>query len=88
MRKTVHIFESNSEINYEQNYNFFMNVSDLILEKILNDRDFRMKTALALGVTERNVQILAQKNSDNLTKYAAFVFFKSTGLKEKEIFAP
>jgi len=63
-----------------------MNVSELIREKILNDKSFRLQTALALGVTERNVQILAAKNSDNLTKYAAIKFFKSTGLKEKQIF--
>ncbi len=64
-----------------------MNVSDLIIDKIVTDKSFRLQTALALGVTERNVQILASKNSDNLTKYAAIKFFKSTGLKEKEIFA-
>jgi hypothetical protein len=63
-----------------------MNISELVREKILNDKSFRLQTALALGVTERNVQILALKNSDNLTKYAAVKFFKSTGLKEKEIF--
>ncbi len=63
-----------------------MNISELVREKILNDKSFRLKTALALGVTERNVQILASKKSDNLTKYAAIKFFKSTGLKEKDIF--
>ena len=63
-----------------------MNISELVREKILNDKSFRLQTALALGVTERNVQILAIKNSDNLTKYAAVKFYKSTGLKEKEIF--
>jgi hypothetical protein len=77
-----------SEINYEQIYNNLMNVSDFILEKILTDRHFRMQTALALGVTERNVHILATKNSDNLTKFAAYKFYRSTGLKEKDIFAP
>ena len=63
-----------------------MNVSTLILEKIKTDRVFRQHTALALGVTERNVEILASKNSDNLTKAAAVKFYKSIGLKEKEIF--
>jgi hypothetical protein len=62
-----------------------MKVSNLRLEKIINDRDFRLKTAIALQVTERNIQILAKKNSDNLTKYAAIKFFLSTGLKESEI---
>lgn len=63
-----------------------MRVSSLILEKIKNDRVFRQHTALALGVTERNVEILGTKNSDNLTKAAAVKFYKSTGLKDKEIF--
>lgn len=63
-----------------------MRVSPLILEKIKNDRVFRQHTALALGVTERNVEILGTKNSDNLTKAAAVKFYKSTGLKDKEIF--
>lgn len=65
-----------------------MNVSTLIIEKLLNDKDFRLRTALALGVTERNVQILATKNSDNLTKAAAVRFYKSTGIKEKDIYEP
>lgn len=65
-----------------------MNVSTLIIEKLLNDKDFRLRTALALGVTERNVQILASKNSDNLTKAAAVRFYKSTGIKEKDIYEP
>ena len=63
-----------------------MRVSSLILEKIKTDRVFRQHTALALGVTERNVEILGVKNSDNLTKAAAVKFYKSTGLKDKEIF--
>lgn len=63
-----------------------MRVSSLILEKIKNDRVFRQHTALALGVTERNVEILGTKNSDNLTKVAAVKFYLSTGLKEEEIF--
>lgn len=63
-----------------------MRVSPLILEKIKNDRVFRQHTALALGVTERNVEILGKNNSDNLTKAAAVKFYKSTGLKEDVIF--
>ena len=63
-----------------------MNISTLIKEKLLNDKDFRLRTALALQVTERNVQNLAKNNSDNLTKAAAVKFYKSTGLKDKEIF--
>lgn len=63
-----------------------MKVSTLIIEKLLNDKNFRLNTALALNVTERNVQILAEKNSDNLTKMAAVKYYKSTGLTEKQIF--
>lgn len=63
-----------------------MKVSQLIIEKLLNDKNFRLNTALALDVSERNVQQLAERNSDNLTKAAAVKFYKSTGLKEKEIF--
>lgn len=63
-----------------------MRVSQLILDKIKTDRVFRQYTALALGVTERNVELLAERNSDNLTKIAAVKYYKSTGLKEKEIF--
>ena len=62
-----------------------MRVTPLILEKLLNDKNFRLNTALALGVSERNVQILAEKNSDNLTKAAAIEFYKSTGLTEDQI---
>lgn len=65
-----------------------MKVSQFIIEKLLNDKNFRLNTALALGVTERNIQILADKNStnSNLTKMAAIKYYKSTGLKESEIF--
>lgn len=72
--------------SYEQNYTIKMRVSQLIIEKLLNDKNFRLNTALALGVTERNVQILADKNSDNLTKAAAVLYYKSTGLTDEEIF--
>lgn len=65
-----------------------MKVSQIIVEKLLNDKNFRLNTALALGVTERNIQILAEKNTinSNLTKMAAVNFYRSTGLKDKDIF--
>ena len=63
-----------------------MKVSALIIEKLLNDKKFRLSTALALGVSERNVQQLAERNSDNLTKMAAVQYYRSTGLKDKDIF--
>lgn len=65
-----------------------MKVSQLILDKIKTDREFRQYTALALGVTERNVELLADRKSDNLTKYNAVKFYLSTGLKESQIFEP
>jgi hypothetical protein len=63
-----------------------MKVSALIIEKLLTDKKFRLNTALALGVTERNVQQLADRNSDNLTKMAAVNYYKSTGLTDEQIF--
>lgn len=63
-----------------------MEVSAIIIEKLLNNKVFRLNTALALGVTERNIQELAKRKSDNLTKAAAVKYYKSTGLKEKQIF--
>jgi hypothetical protein len=65
-----------------------MKVSQIIIEKLLSDKKFRLNTALALNVTERNIQILADKNSENsnLTKASAIKFYKTTGLKEEDIF--
>ncbi len=64
-----------------------MKVSKLILEKLLSDTDFRLSTALALKVSERTVADYAKKESDNLTKYAAFLYYKSQGFTVAEIFA-
>lgn len=74
--------------SYEQNYTNKMKVSQIIIEKLLNDKNFRLNTALALGVSERNIQILAEKNTinSNLTKMAAINYYKSTGLADKDIF--
>ena len=76
--------------SYEQNYTKKMKVSQLIIEKLLTDKNFRLNTALALGVSERNVQILADKNdvNSNLTKMAAILYYRSTGLTDAEIFEP
>jgi hypothetical protein len=65
-----------------------MKLSPLVIEKLLTDKNFRLNTALALGVTERNVQILADKNdvNSNLTKMSAVKYYRSTGLKDKDIF--
>ena len=63
-----------------------MKVTQLIIEKLLNDKKFRLSTALALGVSERNVQQLAQRNSDNLTKMAAVKVYREHGLTDEQIF--
>ena len=63
-----------------------MKVSNIILEKIKDDLTFRLQLALALNISERQVQNLGKKNSENLTKYTAVEFYKSQGLSEDEIF--
>ncbi|MBC7749557.1 MAG: hypothetical protein H7Z76_13455 [Methylotenera sp.] len=63
-----------------------MKVSQIIIEKLLNDRDFRLGTALAMKISENNVRNLAKANSENLTKYSAIKFFKKNGFSELEIF--
>lgn len=72
--------------SYEQNYTKGMRVSPQIIEKLINDKNFRLKTALALQVSERNVQILAEKNSDNLTKMAAVMVYRGEGFTDEDIF--
>lgn len=73
--------------SYEQNYTIKMKIAQIIIEKLLNDKNFRLNTALALGMTERMVQINAQNNTvnGNLTKIAAIKYFQSQGFKEEEI---
>ncbi|WP_445453139.1 hypothetical protein [Flavobacterium sp. 25HG05S-40] len=63
-----------------------MRVSQIIIEKLLNDKNFRLSTALALEVSERNVQNLAKANSDNLTKMSAVKVYKDNGFTDEEIF--
>jgi hypothetical protein len=63
-----------------------MKVSQTIKEKLLNDKDFRLNTALKLDTTERTIMNYAHAGSDNLTKYAAVKYFKKCGFSEKEIF--
>ena len=65
-----------------------MKVSQIIIEKLLNDRDFRLSTALAMKISENNVRNLAKAKSENLTKYSAVKFFKKSGFSENEIFEP
>ena len=63
-----------------------MKVSEKIRQKLLNERDFRLGTALAMKISENNVRNLAKANSENLTKYSAIKFFESEGFSEDEIF--
>ena len=65
-----------------------MRVGPLILEKLTNDLNFRLNTALALEVGERNVMYLVSRNSPRLTKRPAVEYYKSTGLTDEQIFAP
>lgn len=65
-----------------------MEVTQLIREKLLNDLDFRLKTASALSCSERNVKDLAKRNSDNLTKMAAVIVFREAGFTDEQIFEP
>lgn len=63
-----------------------MRVSPLILEKLTNDKNFRLNTAIALGVSELNVKRLAKANSDNLTKAAAVIYYRKEGFNDEQIF--
>ena len=62
-----------------------MKVSKIILEKLRTDIKFRLNTALALEVGERNIQYLTEKESKNLLKRPAIDFYLSTGLTMEEI---
>ena len=61
-------------------------VSPIIAEKLINDKEFRLKTAIALKIGERSVMNSLYAESDNLTKYAAILVFRQYGFKEKEMF--
>lgn len=63
-----------------------MKVSQTILQKLANDADFRLNTALALKVSERTIKDYVKCESDNLTKYAAVLYYKKCGFTEEQIF--
>lgn len=48
-----------------------MNLKPDIFQRIEDHRQLRQKVAIALGVSEVAVKIVARKKSDVLTKYAA-----------------
>ena len=49
-------------------------VSELIINKILNDNDFSMALAKKLGIQQQSVMGLARRNSSKLTLYDAILF--------------
>lgn len=62
-----------------------MKVTQIILDALTNDKSLRLKVALALGVTERNVQELVKRGSDNLTKYVAIKCYEEAGFSIEEV---
>lgn len=54
-----------------KNKNINMNLSPETFRRVEEDRDLRLKIAIALGVSEVAVKLVARKRSDVLTKYAA-----------------
>jgi len=62
-----------------------MKVTKLILDQITEDKNLRLKVAMALGVGERNVQELVRRESDNLTKYGAIVCYMEAGFTIEQI---
>lgn len=63
-----------------------MRVSKLIIEKILTDSAFSGELAIALGVKQQSVIALAKRNSEKLTLYRAFLFYREKGFEETDIF--
>lgn len=76
--------------NFKYKYNTkqlgYMKVSNLIIEKILNDNQFSSELAIELGIQQQSVLGLARRNSSKLTLYQAVMFFKKKGFSDKEIF--
>ena len=63
-----------------------MEVTNLIIQKILNDNNFIIELAKRLGVQQQSVLGLARRNSRNLTLWEAVVFYKEQGFSEEQIF--
>ena len=63
-----------------------MEVSETIIEKILNDNNFSIELAKRLGNQQQSVLGLARRNSRNLTLWEAVMFYKEQGFTEEEIF--
>lgn len=63
-----------------------MEVSEVIIEKILKDNEFSMELAKRLDVQQQTVLGNARKNSRNLKLWEAVMFYKERGFTEEEIF--
>ena len=63
-----------------------MELTNLIIKKILNDNNFSIELAKRLGVQQQSVLGLARRNSRNLTLWEAVVFYKEQGFSEEQIF--
>ena len=63
-----------------------MELTNLIIQKILNDNNFSIELAKRLGVQQQSVLGLARRNSRNLTLWEAVVFYKEQGFSEEQIF--
>ena len=63
-----------------------MEVSETIIEKILNDNNFSIELAKRLGNQQQSVLGLARRNSRNLTLWEVVMFYKEQGFTEEEIF--
>ena len=63
-----------------------MEVTNLIIQKILNDNNFSIELAKRLGVQQQSVLGLARRNSRNLTLWEDVVFYKEQGFSEEQIF--
>ena len=63
-----------------------MKVSQIILDKILNDNEFSLELAKIIGIQQQSVKALAKRNSKILTLYQAIIFYKERGFEDKDIF--
>lgn len=61
-------------------------VSQIIIDKILNDNNFSIELAQRIGVQQQSVRALAKRNSKLLTLYAAVLFYREKGFRDEIIF--
>lgn len=61
-------------------------VSQIIIDKILNDNEFSLELAKRIGIQQQSVKNLARRSSKMLTLYEAITFYKEKGFNEKDIF--